>query len=345
MRFKIFSSSSIFLIMFAFALPVFAHEVYVLDQTEIDFALRAPSPDFVSVITDNPWHFVQWGCIVLLVVLLVFMISTMQGLERRTDKALRSLKKYAPKVAQLTLGSALIASGYYHSIFGVELPLHSAFGQTYEGTAGLLLVFLGLMFVFGIMPRIAAVCTVALFSGFFVKFGFYMTNYATYAGEALTLAIFGGAYNIHSNRLVSGKLSQIISEEWYQYKYLIIRVFFGISLIYASIYAKFIYGALALETVLKYNLTEYFPFDPTFLVLGAMLIEIFLGLCFIVGFEVRFASLFFLIFLIMSLTFFGEAVWPHIILIGTAVSMFLHGYDKFSLSVWLEKDKNLEPVL
>lgn len=126
---------------------------------------------------------------------------------------------------------------------------------------------------------------------------------------------------------------------------MIMRILFGISLIYASLYAKLIHGALALEVVTKYHLTHYFPFDPIFLVLGAMLIEILIGIFFLIGFEIRFTSLFFLVFLSMSLVFFGESVWPHIILIGTAIAMFLHGYDRYTFSVRLEKDKRAEPVL
>ena len=136
-----------------------------------------------------------------------------------------------------------------------------------------------------------------------------------------------------------------IEASLHKYKFLLLRVTFGASLVYASLYAKYSHGALALETVHKYGLTQYFPFDPIFLVLGAMIIEVLLGLFFLLGFEVRFASLFFLTFLVISIQFFGEAVWPHIILIGTALATFTHGYDRYTLTARFTDRSDLEPVL
>lgn len=42
--------------------------------------------------------------------------------------------------------------------------------------------------------------------------------------------------------------------------------------------------------------------------------------------------------------FFGESVWPHIVLFGTAFGMFVHGYDKYTLERVLYK-KDHEPIL
>ncbi|MDB5259098.1 MAG: hypothetical protein JWO73_306 [Candidatus Taylorbacteria bacterium] len=323
---------------------VSAHEVYVLDHSEINTAMQAPRPDFMQSMRDHLGQFIVWGLIFTILILIVFYVSISRPIERLIDPALMYLKKFAPHVAQATLGLALMASGYYHAVFGIEIPLGPTFGSL-EHLVSFCLIVAGAMLAFGLFPRIAAMFTVAFFIGLAVHFGAYMLNYATYLGEAITIAIFGGAHTIFANKRLSQIAARVISPSFHAYKFLIMRVLFGSSLIYASVYAKFIHGALALEVVSKYNLTHYFPFDPVFLVLGAMLTEILLGVCFAIGFEIRFASLFFLAFLSMSLVFFGEAVWPHIILIGTALAMFLHGYDRFTFSVQMEKDKSLEPVL
>lgn len=323
---------------------VSAHEVYVLDASEIYSALHAPQPDFIQSIHDHMGQFLLWGSIVIALVLVVFFLSINRPLERLCDPWLRKLKKYSPHVAQVTLGSALVASGYYHAVFGVELPLKDIFGG-FAVTVSYLLILLGTMLIFGLFPRVAAIGVSGLFVGLVWHFGVYMLNYATYLGEAITLALFGGAHTLFTSRRISQLFTRVIPEHVHVYKFMIMRVLFGISLIYASLYAKFIHGALALEVVTKYHLTHYFPFDPIFLVLGAMLIEILIGIFFLIGFEIRFTSLFFLVFLSMSLVFFGESVWPHIILIGTAIAMFLHGYDRYTFSVRLEKDKRVEPIL
>ncbi len=324
-----------------------AHEVYVLDQQEINFALAAPAPDFVGTIQAHLGQFLSWGLLTLLIIIGVFFISIARPVERAIDPYLAHLKTLAPRIAQATLGVSLLASGWYRAIFGIELPMRAVFGTATPLVSGLLIALGGLL-VLGILPRIAAFATTVLFGVLVGHYGIYMTNYATYLGEALTVLLFGGAYHLVESHQIAkwlGRVEAKIAPHLHAYKFLIMRVLFGISLIYASLYAKLIHGNLALETVTKYHLTQYFHFDPIFLVLGAMTIEVMLGLFFILGFEIRFASLFFLVFLTMSLLFFGEVVWPHLILIGTSLAMFAHGYDRYCLSERLSKKRRLEPVL
>ena len=61
--------------------------------------------------------------------------------------------------------------------------------------------------------------------------------------------------------------------------------------------------------------------------------------------SVRFTALVFLTFLALSLSYFGEAVWPHMILIGINIVILLHGYDEFTIENKLFGRKKLEPVL
>lgn len=339
-----------FLILFIFYIftPIYAHahEVYVLDNHEIEFAMTQKPLDLMEAIKENSNQFLLWSSFGLLVVSGVFIFSVSSKIEEIFDKYLIKIKRAAPVIAQVTLGLSLLASAYYGAIFGVELPFAKAFGE-WAGFLEITVSLIGLALVLGIFPRIAATGVLLIFIPLMFKYGIYMLNYFTYLGEALTIFLLGSNYDLfrkrnshpwwHVNLWLSPKLQK--------YKYLIIRIFFGISLVYAALYAKYIHGALALETVAKYHLTQYFHFDPLFLVFGALMVETFLGICFALGFEIRFASIFFLIFLTISVIFFKEAVWPHAILIGTALSMFTHGYDKYTLTGRLSKNKNLEPVL
>src|SRR6201999_918731 len=118
--------------------------------------------------------------------------------------------------------------------------------------------------------------------------------------------------------------------------FFILRVTFGISLLYASIYAKFLHNHLALDVASMTfnghmtNLAAALGFEPHFLVIGACIIEIVIALFFILGIEIRFTALFLEFWLSLSLFYFGEVVWPHIILIGIPVAFIFYGYDKYS---------------
>jgi uncharacterized membrane protein YphA (DoxX/SURF4 family) len=126
---------------------------------------------------------------------------------------------------------------------------------------------------------------------------------------------------------------------------MILRILFGTALIYASAYAKIIYNNLALFTVEKYHLDHILGFEPHFLVLGAAIVEVLIGLFFILGIELRFTALFFLFWLTLSLIFFGEVVWPHLMLIGIPIAYICYGYDQYSLEGWLFRKKKYAPVL
>jgi uncharacterized membrane protein YphA (DoxX/SURF4 family) len=153
-----------------------------------------------------------------------------------------------------------------------------------------------------------------------------MLTYANYLGEIILLLTVG-------------------FKKIKPYGFLILRVLFGTALIYTSFYAKILYSNLALMTVTKYNLTNYLHFEPHFLVLGAACVEILIGLFFILGIEIRATAIFLLFWLTLSLMFFGEVVWPHIILIGIPIAFFFYGYDKYSIEGYFFKKGDAEPVL
>ena len=126
-------------------------------------------------------------------------------------------------------------------------------------------------------------------------------------------------------------------------EFLIIRIALGCSLLYSAFFAKFLHSQLAIETINKFELTKFFPFDPLFVVLGAFLVESLIGLCLIFGYQIRLVSFVFIIFLTVSILFFQEAAWPHFILFGTALTLLFHGYDKYTARRLISKTE--DPVL
>jgi hypothetical protein len=42
--------------------------------------------------------------------------------------------------------------------------------------------------------------------------------------------------------------------------------------------------------------------------------------------------------------YFQELIWPHGILFGLAIALFLHGYDRYSLEGFFLKKGKREPV-
>ncbi len=332
---------------------VFAHEVYVLPPDIVIEAMKMPGLSILDVISANQGKFFFWVFISIWAFFTVLAISISKRVERAVDPMLARLKPYAPLVARVTLGAAIMCSGYFGSTFGPELPfvgsadLHAADGLEILRS---MLMILGGLIVIGLFTRIAALILLAVFLVLVKQHGWYMLTYTNYFGEILMVLIAGNAalsidslyhdlYPRHIHRVV----------RWFEkHAFLILRVTFGISLIYASVYAKFLHAELALQVVNIFHLTNVFPFEPQFIVLGAFALELLLGLFFIFGIEIRFASIFLLVFLTLSMLYFKETVWPHVVLAGVAIAIFMHGYDRYTLQWGLLRMRNkraMEPTL
>jgi hypothetical protein len=72
-------------------------------------------------------------------------------------------------------------------------------------------------------------------------------------------------------------------------------------------------------------------------VLGAGFVESVIALLILFGVNMRWNILFFVFWVTLSLLYFGEAVWPHVILYGIATTLFLYGYDRFTLERFIVK--------
>lgn len=326
----------------------YAHEVYVLSPEEVQKGLDGGhSLDVFGVIAQFAPEFVFWTFVAILTITFVFFISISRRLENIIDPILFSLKKYwGLLIIRATLGLALILSGLNNALFGPELTLPYVFGDTWAPIIQWALIVAGICILTGFLNRSFALLTIGIYAFAIYTLQDYMLTYASYLGEMLVLLVLGEhVLSIDKHIINWHGASERVVRFIEKYAFLILRITFGISLIYASFYAKFLHSTLALETVVQYNLTAYFPFDPQFIVLGAFIIEALLGLFFIVGFEVRFAALFLSFFLVLSLIYFKEAVWPHVILFGTALGLFIHGYDRYTVEGRFFKDARHEPIL
>jgi len=302
-----------------------AHEVYVLSPAEIQIALHTPSVPFLTVLHENLKLFSFWAFLGILAVVSIFLLSIMRIMEKTFDPFFLKTKKWGPIISRITVGVSFLAAAYYQASYGPELPLRAAYGS-YTPIITVILIIIGILIITDIYVEIAAFIALLLYAFAVYKHGWYMLTYVNYLGEIILLLTIG-------------------FKKLKPYGFLILRVFFGIALIYTSFYAKILYSNLALMTVTKYSLTRYLHFEPHFLVLGAACVEILIGTFFILGIEIRATAIFLLFWLAQSLLFFGEVVWPHIILIGIPIAFFFYGYDKYSIEGYFFKKGNTEPVL
>jgi hypothetical protein len=317
---------------------VYAHEVYVLDDATIRSGFGTRGINVFDALSDSRnanMFLVGAGFMLVGFILLSYLIHT--KLSKATDEQLKKVRKYAHLIIRIGLGISFAWGAYHNSIFGPEVPLASIPGGMIWKPV---LFTVGIMLIFGAFTRIAAV--IALLSFIVVTFdrGWYMMNYLNYLGEITVLVLERGEL-FSIDRLVKWK-SHLFHHKfphWFEkleqlgekYSFPIIRISFGIALIWAAMSVKILYPALSLDVLHNFGLDTREALAPLFIVLAAGIIEIWLGLVLITGFLYRFHMLVLVFFVGYSVWFFGEAVWPHAILVGLAIGLFLHGTDKYCI--------------
>jgi len=326
-----------------------AHEVYVLTPAQIAADTSEPAFDMIQVALGDMGNFVFWGFITFLVISTVFCISIFRKFELTLDPLFDRMKRYAPAICRVTVGVGLIAGAYYQATYSPELPYASVFGSL-SPLVSALVGLCGLLIITGFYVRPAALIALFFYCVALYFNGAYMLTYTNYLGEFILL-IAMGAQNGHHARGSLGQFWRRAERAFAAYEFAVLRVAFGISLLYAALFAKIIHNNLALQVAElplaghAFGVAHYLGFEPHFLVLGAALIELIISVFFIFGIEIRWTSLFLLFWLSLSLWWFGESVWPHIILIGIPIAFFFHGYDRFSAEGRFFKKHRLEPVL
>jgi len=330
-----------------------AHEVYVLTPQEIAAATAAPAFNMWAVFLSNQYQFYFWALIAAITVFIVFGVSLVRPLERLIDPLIGRGRRFAPAIARITVGVSFIAAAYYQATYGPELPLAPTYGALAPLITALLLA-MGACIILGIWTRIAALAALLLFAFSAYVHGSYMLTYTNYLGEILVLLLIGahhGSVEGPVSRLKIRNAFDALARRLAPYSFAIIRVAFGISLLYASVYAKVIHNNLALDVATlplaghSGSIAQAFGLEPHFLVLGAAIVEAVVATFFMLGIEIRFTSIFLEFWLSLSLWYFGETVWPHVILIGIPLAFILYGYDKYSIEGYFFRKQPLEPWL
>lgn len=309
--------------------PRFAHEVYVLTPDQVSSDKLLPATNLLDALTNrrNLYIFLFITMAVPVVLGLIIFLKT-TDVFRRLGQWIDKATVIAPDVIRVAFGASLILSAANNAVFGPELPLSDFSAPNLLRIA---LYTIGIALLFGVFTRVFAWLALFLWVFVFASEGWYILTYASYLGEAIAVILLS-VQMISLDGLVAKLRHKKPDKELYaQFSMPISRVLFGFALLYAAISVKFLNPAVALDVVTRYNLTDYFPFDPLFIVLGAGLTELGLAILFMMGFLRRFISVVFLVFLGLSIIYFEESVWPHFLLIGFGVGIFLHKPDIWAM--------------
>lgn len=308
--------------LFSLFSTVSAHEAYVMPYDTFWNGVHQTSNPSIFEALENPAD-IQVTAIIVVSVLLFLGLNFLFRLSKPGQKVhlfFEKFSRFGPHAVRISIAVSLFFSAWSGVFLGPELH-GNLFAQS-ELIRGTLFV-ISFMILFGVMTELAAVVGIAIFISAFSVFGSYMLTYSNYLGEFIVLLLFGmRVFSV--DKYLFGPLKRFHSLE--KYETLIIRVMYGFALIYAAITVKLLHPDLTTSVVTTWNLTQFhwlFPSDPLLVAFGAGIVECVIGLFIIFGFEMRMTILISLFYITLSLLYFRELVWPHILLYGISFNLLV----------------------
>lgn len=307
-----------------------AHEAYVLTPQQFNEGLKVYSQNPLSPLLSP--EFIKITGIITLCVIAVYILNFIwasSSLSSKIDNFIKKGKVFGPFIIRIAIGSSLLFSALSNVIFGPELRLSLVPGGE---IIRIILFAASIMFFLGFLTELAGLVGILIFFYVaFTNFNFYMVTYFNYLGELIVLFLFGLRF-FSIDRLLFG--SKILFKKLKNYTYLeipIVRIMYGIALIYAGFTIKFLHQGLTVLVYNQYNLQQFFHAGASFIAAGAGLSEILIGLLIILGLGQRLTVIISLVFITLSLLYFRELVWPHFMLYGISLSLIINSADEFTL--------------
>ncbi len=306
-----------------------AHEAYVLSPNQFNRGLLIYAKNPLQPLLD-PGHIGISAVITVLVVLayvLVIFFSTTK-VAAFLDRGIKRLSEWGPLIIRFAVGIAFFYAAEANVILGPELSLSKLFGGE---VLRFILFVLSFTITFGVLTEFFSLVAFLILLYLVFYFKQYMITYANYFAEFFVLTLFGSRF-LSFDRLFLGKhLMFHVMEKWKSLETPIIRWFYGLALAYAGWNIKFVHQNLSVDVYNQYHLVNFFHASAGFIAAGAGLSEILIGLFIIIGFSMRFTILISLVFITLSLIYFQEMLWPHLVLYGISIDLLINSSDRFSL--------------
>ncbi len=300
----------------------YAHEAYVLPYDTFWSGMKQSFSSHAFDALKNPHNLY----LIIVIGLSVLLLLTLNFFFRRSElgqKVSNLFERYSylgPHFVRITIAIALLFSAFSNTFLGPELH-ENLF--PFSHIIQISLFAISIMIAVGFLTEMAALAGILIFLGSFFVFGPYIFTYLNYFGELIVLLLFG--MRIFSiDKYLFGPLRRFHVFE--KYETVIVRVMYGLALIYAGITVKLLHPDLTILVVNSWHLTKFhwlFPSDPLLVTLGAGVVESIIGLFIIFGFEMRLTVLISLFYITLSLLYFRELVWPHLLLYGISFNLLL----------------------
>lgn len=312
---------------------VFAHEAYVLPREVFNQGLKIFTPNPLAALF-HPEYLPATAVITAIVVILYTLNFVWAATSQAAtlDKLLKKFSNWGLLLVRLAIAASFLYGALGNNIFGPELSLTTIpGGQLILGVK----IVVGLLLAVGLLTRLAAGVGLVIYLYVLFRLGPYLLTYLNYFGELLVLTLYGSWFLSIDTVLFNKQHPIKILVSLRDWEVPLVRIFYGLALIYAAISIKFLHQAISVQVYQLYHLERFFHGPADYIAAGAGLSELAVGFFILIGFGQRLTVFISLIFITLSLLFFREAVWPHLMLYGIGVLIFIDSGDKLTVDRYL----------
>ncbi len=308
-----------------------AHVRYILNDTEIQQGLsQSPlGPDYQTV------------ALVFLIALLGIVAAQFLGqflahrpFAQKIENKLASLDPIVPAILRVSVGVFFLFSGLSDKLFAPQVGINPAtldivsVGQ----------IVIGILLIVGFLTKIAALGILGLVAYSFYLFGLDGFDYIVLAGTALVLFFEGGLQtSLDSLTIAKIRYFRRIADSLAtlkRYSMPVLRLSFGVNLIWLALTEKLLAPQLTEIAVIKYHV-PIFPELLTFVFFFGFL-EALLGGHYMLGIFNRLVSLIYLGLLVSAILLFGETI-NHLPLFGVTIAFLIRGAGPYRMEIVLRK--------
>jgi len=245
-----------------------------------------------------------------------FVTAIMNGLAKYDD--------YVPVLLRAAAGVFLIGSGIVGGLLSNEQQFVD---QDIVPFLTYIQIGAGMMLLAGFLVKVAAIMLLGLFSSTFFVYGVYGIDQFMILGISVVIFFEGGVIHaIDKYMLSKSAKAKIAGEKLLRLKPAsmpLLRVTLGMTLIWLGLTEKLLAPDLFIAVIEKYQVPIIGDLELFVFLTG--IIEILIGIHYLLGIFIRLISGLFLIILTITLLIFGENVISHILLFTLAVVFIIRG--------------------
>lgn len=308
------------------------HDRYVLSETEVRDAIRRSESTLALGIPTDLLGLSMLGLFIIIAA--VQFIGLYMSGSKLTITFVRKVEFFSPWVPvalRLAAGIFLISAGLGERIFTSVLP------RELSGLSQLLSyleIGMGILFIVGFLTKIAALLQALLLFYAFLLFGPHGLDRLELLGIALIVFFEGGlkfAVDYYTIARVQffRRIGEVLSR-YEQFSMPILRVTLGVALVWLGITEKLVAPDLTIVAIQKYNV-PFFPEIRLFVFMFGIM-EIIIGMHYLLGIFVRVISGIYLFLLVSAYFLFGESI-VHLPLFGVAIAFLIRGAGMWRMHI------------